>query len=474
MPHAHIIGSGPNGLAAAITMAQSGMPVTVYERNAQIGGACTTGERTLPGFRHDLGSSVYPMGVASPFFRSLPLAGHGFEWIHPSAPLAHPLDDGTAVMLEYSLDDTADNLNAVDGRAWRHVMTPLINRWFELLDDVLAPPVHWPKHPFLMARFGFAAALPAAYFARQVFQGTRAQALFAGCAAHSVMPLNGVFSSAIGLILSAAAQTTGWPMAAGGSQSLTDALVAHLRSLGGEIVVNHEITDLKSMLGDGPVLADVTPRQVVQLAGDALSSRWQSRLGNFEYGPGSFKIDYALSEPIPWTAKDCSRAGTVHLGGTLDQVVESEDAVFGGDVHDAQFVLVVQPSLFDPSRAPAGTNGQPQHTAWAYCHVPNGYTGDATAAIEGQMERFAPGFREIVLARAITSPSQLEEWNPNLVGGDLSGGAMTPMQIAFRPTTSLYRAGHRNLYLCSSSTPPGGGVHGMCGHLAALEALKHL
>jgi phytoene dehydrogenase-like protein len=459
MATASIIGSGPNGLSAAITLASAGVATTISERNSRIGGACSTAETTLPGFRHDLGSSVYPMGVASPFFRSLPIE---IPWIEPPAACAHPLDDGTAVLLEHSIEDTVANLDAADGRKYRSLFEPLVERFDDLAVEILGPVLHTPKHPFLLARFGLSALLPAASLARARFSGRRARALFAGVAAHSVMSLEAPTSAAVGLVLISAGHARGWPIVRGGAQTLSDALGRYLESLGGRIDTGREVTQLPEA---DLVLADVNPRLVLGIAGPALPAGYRQQLERFRYGPGAFKIDYALSSPIPWTATECLRSATVHLGGTLEEIVASESSF----TSEAPFVLLVQPSLFDSSRAPEG-----KHTAWAYCHVPNGSTTDRLEAIEGQIERFAPGFRDCVLARVISPPAALERWNPNLAGGDLSAGAMNFRQLLFRPTGSLYRTPLAGLYFCGASTPPGGGVHGMSGFHAAQEALRYL
>jgi phytoene dehydrogenase-like protein len=459
MRTASIIGSGPNGLAAAITLAQAGMETTVYERNSQIGGACSTAELTLPGFRHDLGSSAYPMGVASPFFRSLPI---DIPWIEPSAPCAHPLDDGTAVLLEHSIEATVANLDAADGRKYRSLLEPIAENFAQLVENILGPIQHVPSHPFLLARFGLSALLPAVSLAKSRFEGVRARALFAGMAAHSVLPLESVTSSAVALVLMAAGHAKGWPIVAGGAQTLTDTLARHLQSLGGRIETNHEINSLPPT---DLILADVTPRQLLHIAGAELPSSYRTQLQHFQYGGGAFKIDYALNSSIPWTASACRRAATVHLGGTLEEIADSERML----TSDKPFVLLVQPSLFDSSRAPAG-----QHTAWAYCHVPNGSAADHVAAIESQIVRFAPDFQDCVLARTISPPAALERWNPNLIGGDVGAGAMSPRQLLFRPTPSLYSTPLKSLFLCGASTPPGGGVHGMAGFHAAKTALRSL
>lgn len=459
MAIATIIGSGPNGLSAAIELAAAGHSVTVLERNRQIGGACSTGEITLPGYRHDLGSSVYPMGIASPFFRSLPVE---IPWIEPAAPCAHPLDDGTAVLLGHTIEETVDHLDASDGRSYRSLFEPLAAHFAELTADILGPILHVPLHPALLARFGIPALLPAATLARLRFSGVRARALFAGMAAHSVVSLEAPASAAVGLVLIAAGHARGWPIVRGGAQVLSDALARHLESLGGHVETGHEVTQLPD---SDVVLADITPRQLLRIAGPVLSPSYRRQLERFRYDAGTFKVDYALSSPIPWTATECSRAATVHLGGTLEEIVASERHF----TSDAPFVLLVQPSLFDTTRAPAG-----RHTAWAYCHVPNGSTVDRLAAIERQIERFAPGFRDCVLARTVSPPAVLESWNPNLIGGDLSAGAMSLRQMLFRPTASLYRTSTDGLFFCGASTPPGGGVHGMAGFHAAQAALRYL
>jgi phytoene dehydrogenase-like protein len=459
MTTATIIGSGPNGLSAAIALASAGLSTTVIERNRQVGGACSTAEATLPGYRHDLGSSVFPMGVVSPFFRSLPIE---IPWIEPVAPCAHPLDDGTVVLLEHSIEDTVANLDAFDGRKYRSLLEPLAYDFADLAADLLGPIQHISHHPLLLARFGFSALLPGASLARSRFSGVRARALFAGMAAHSALSLEAPASAAVGLVLMAAGHATGWPIVQGGAQTLTDALASHFELLDGHIETGREVRKLPEA---DLILADVTPRQLLRIAGLVLPPPYRRQLERFRYGAGTFKIDYALNSPIPWTANECSRAATVHLGGTLEEIVASERHF----TSDTPFVLVVQPSLFDPTRAPAG-----HHTAWAYCHVPNGSAADRLEAIERQIERFAPGFRDCIVARSISPPAGLERWNPNLIGGDLSAGAMNLRQLLLRPTASLYRTPISGLFLCGASTPPGGGVHGMAGFHAAQAALRHL
>jgi phytoene dehydrogenase-like protein len=450
-----VIGSGPNGLAAAIVLARSGREVTVEEGAAQIGGSARSAELTLPGFLHDVCSAVHPLAACSPCFERFPLAEHGLEWVHPDAPLAHPLDDGTAVVLERSVEATARNLGP-DGEAWRRLMEPLAAGWLRLRHDVLAPP-HLPRHPVLMAQFGLRAVRSARGLAEDLFRGERACALFAGLAAHSMMPLEERPSAAIGLVLGAAAHSTGWPFPRGGAQRISDALAGYLRTLGGEIHTNVTAVSLPE---EPTVMCDVTPRQLLALTGYRLPENYRRALAAYRYGPGAFKLDWALSGPIPWTAKACARAGTVHVGGTLGEIAEWEARYTG-----RPFVLLAQPTLFDASRAPAG-----KHTAWAYCHVPNGSEWDMTAAIEQQVERFAPGFRKRILARHVFTPATLERYNPNLVGGDVGAGAMTWKQMFLRPTRHWYRTPLQGVFLCSASTPPGGAVHGMCGYYAARAA----
>ena len=464
--HAVVIGSGPNGLAAAIVLAQAGYGVEVHEAQPTIGGAARTLPLTLPGFFHDFGSTIHSMAAGSPFFSSLPLAQHGVEWIHPPSPLAHPLDDGTAVMLERDLDDAANALGA-DGRRWRSFFRPLAENWPQLAAEILQPIIHIPRHPFLLARFGIPALMPAHMFAGRFLKDERTRALFAGIAAHSFLPLDAPFSSSGGITLAAAAHAVGWPMARGGAQSLTNALASILGELGGCIHTHSPVTSLDAFVRDTLFLCDISPRQLLAITGHRLKWNFQQSLSRFKPGPGAFKLDYALSEPIPWTAKDCLRAGTVHLGGTLAEIAASECAIADGNHPDRPFVLLAQPTLFDKTRAPEG-----KHIAWAYCHVPNGSTVDMADRIETQIERFAPGFRECILGRHISSPTTLESMDANLIGGDISGGAMTLRQTILRPTRRNYATSDPNIFLCSASTPGVGGVHGMCGYHAAQAALK--
>jgi phytoene dehydrogenase-like protein len=435
-------------------LAQSGLQVAVREARAVAGGAVRSDELTLPGYTHDVMSAVYPMALSSPFFRSL---GLNVDWIHPDAPAAHPLDDGTAVMLERDVALTAQGLGE-DGDRYRALMSPLADQWLTLSEDALAP-LRIPKHPALMARLGWATLR-----VRSALRGTRARALFAGLAAHSCLPLEHPIAAGIGMVIGISGHSVGWPFPRGGAGMLAQALTGKLEELGGSIST---VWDVKT-LGEGLTLCDVTPRQFVRLAGNRLPAGYRRTLEKYRYGPGAFKMDWALDGPVPWRAKECARAATVHVGGTWEEVAESERAAWEGRICERPFCLVAQPSLFDSTRAPAG-----KHTLWAYCHLPNGSTESMADRIEAQIERFAPGFRDRILARSMLNPAALEAINPNLVGGDVNGGAATIPQFLMRPTIAQYRTPLRNVYLCSASTPPGGGVHGMCGYHAALEALKY-
>ena len=471
MKRAYVIGSGPNGLSAAIVLAQAGIDVEVFEAEAVPGGAARTLPLTLPGFLHDFGSAVHPMGAGSPFFTTLPLADLGLKWIHGQAPLAHPLDDGTAVMQERNIVDQDRELGP-DAQAWRSLVMPLVDQWDRFAEESLGPVLRMPRHPLFMARFGLSAFQPARRIAMHRFKQSRTRALFAGLAAHSFLSLDDALSSAVALVLGAAAHKVGWPAPQGGSQSITNALIGHLQSLGGKVYtscrVNSEIFH-KLNAPQVMMLFDTSPRQLVDIAGDRLTSGFRSLMERFKPGPGVFKIDYALSQPVPWRAAECKRAITVHLGGTLEEIAEAEDAVLRGLHPEKPFVLAAQPSLFDPCRAPQG-----QHTLWAYCHVPNGSTIDIADRLEAQIERFAPGFRDCVLARTVSNPATLERMNANLLGGDISGGAMTMKQFLLRPSALTYETSAPNLFICSSSTPPGGGVHGMCGFRAANVAMRRM
>jgi phytoene dehydrogenase-like protein len=462
---AFVVGSGPNGLTAAITLARAGFAVTVFEAQPTVGGGTRSAQLTLPGFTHDVCSAIHPMAISSPVFATMPLREHGLEWIQPAVPLAHPMDGGRAVLAEVSVKATAAQMG-VDSAVYRRVVTPLTADWPELLNDILAP-LHLPAHPLSLARFGLLALWPAAQIARRLFRAEPARALFAGMAAHSILPLEMAASAALGWVMAISAHSSGWPISRGGSQRIAGALVSYLESLGGKVISGHEIRSLRDFPANSLVLCDVTPRQLLRIASGDLPDWYCRKLERYRYGPGVFKIDWALSAPIPWRNSDCERAGTLHLGGTLDEIAASERAAWEGSSCERPFVLLAQPSLFDSSRAPAG-----RHTGWAYCHVPNGSAEDMTQRIEAQVERFAPGFCRTILARHTTSPAQMEAHNSNLIGGDIVGGAANLKQLFFRPTPSCYRTPRAGLYLCSSSTPPGGGVHGMCGYHAARAALR--
>jgi phytoene dehydrogenase-like protein len=469
MTDAIVVGSGPNGLAAAIALAQAGVSVEVVERADTIGGGMRTEELTLPGFRHDVCSAIHPLAVASPFFSTLPLAEHGVEWVEPPAALAHPFDDGTAALLERSLAATGATLG-VDAAAWAKQLGPASRNADALLAELLGP-LRVPRHPLALARFGAKAGLPATSYVRLSFRGDRARALFAGLAAHSMLPLSRIGTAGYGLMLGLLGHTAGWPLARGGSQSLADGLASYLRSIGGFVTTGRDVRALEAVGGSKVVLLDVGPRQFVRLAGDRLPGLYRRRVDRFRYGPGVFKLDWALDGPIPWRAGECARAATVHLGGTLPEIAASEDAASSGRIAEAPFVLLAQQSLFDPTRAPDG-----RQTAWAYCHVPNGSTVDMTERIERQVERFAPGFGNRILARSAMAPADFERHDPNYVGGDINGGAGDVRQLFARPVARIspYTTPLRGVFLCSSSTPPGGGVHGMCGWHAAQAALRYL
>ncbi len=460
-----VVGSGPNGLAAAITLAQGGWSVAVLEGEEIIGGGSRTAELTLPGFKHDICSAVHPLAVGAPFLQTLPLSSYGLQWIYPDVPLAHPLDDGTAVLLERSVKTTAAALGK-DALAYRRFFSPMVEHWNGLAQEVLAP-VRLPRHAWLLFNFGLRAMRSAEGLAESMFGGQRARALMAGLGAHSIMPLNGAGSAAFGLVMGITGHAVGWPIARGGSKSISEAMAGYLRSLGGEIIAGVPVVSLGSLPRSRAILLDVTPRQLAKMT-PQLPPAKRSRLEAYRYGPGVFKVDWALESPVPWKSPECLRAATVHLGGTLKEIAASEAAVFRGEHPERPFVLVAQHTLFDPTRAPEG-----KHTAWGYCHVPNGSTFDMTERIESQVERFAPGFRDRIIARHVMAPADLERLNPNLVGGDISGGLQTLKRV-FRPGFGRgpYGTPIENVYLCSSSTPPGAGVHGMCGYHAARTVLR--
>jgi len=464
-----VVGAGPNGLSAAIELARNGRSVCVLEAEDQIGGGARSGELTLPGFVHDLGSAIHPLGFASPFFRSLPLAEHGLEWVHPPAPLAHPFDDGPAVILERSVEETADALGP-DAKAYRRLMRGISTDVERIITTLLGKP-NLIRHPMALSSSALRASRPARAFAESYFQSEKAKGLFAGNAAHSFLPMEERPSAMFGLVLGALGHAVGWPLPKGGSQKIADALASYLRSLGGEIFTSVRVRSLDDVPRARTVLFDVTPRQLLDIAGEHFTPSYSKALRRYRYGPGVFKMDFALDGKIPWRDEECLRAGTVHLGGTLEEISTGEAAVARGDHPERPFILLAQQSLFDETRAPDG-----KHAVWAYCHVPNGSTFDMTGRIEAQIERFAPGFRDRILAKNTMTTADLESWNANLVGGDINGGLMNLRQFVARPVARAnpYSTSAPGLYLCSSSTPPGGAVHGLCGFMAARSALRYL
>jgi len=460
LPHAIVIGSGPNGLAAAITLAEAGHSVVVYEAEEFIGGGLHSAQLTLPGFVHDVCAAVHPMAASSEFFRRLNLEQYGLRWIYPDAELAHPFDDGTAILITRSLTETSMQFGP-DAPRVRQLLDPLVRHWDKLGGDILRP-ARMPRHPLLTGKFGMNAFFPAASLARRKFSSMKTRTVFAGLAAHSEMPLSAWGSAAFGILLWTTCHAVGWPIAQGGSQSIANALAGHLQKLGGKIVTGTRIRSLTELPEKSIVLCDLTPRQLLKISADRLSPGEQRKLHAYRYGPGAFKIDWSLDSPIPWNAPECAQAGTVHLGGTLDEIIQSEQAAWSGAPAEKPFVLLAQPSLFDASRAPKG-----KHTAWAYCHVPHASTVDMVERIEQQVERFAPGFRSRVIGRSVMSAAALEAHNSNLVGGDISAGAMSLDRLVRRSTTRSYRTPMPNAFLCSAATPPGPGVHGLCGYFAA-------
>jgi phytoene dehydrogenase-like protein len=463
-----VIGAGPNGLAAAITLARAGCSVHVFEANAEVGGGIRSGEATLPGYLHDHCATSFPLAAASPFFRSVALEEFGLEWIRPEIAVAHPSESGHAACLYRSIEQTGETLGR-DADAYCRFIEPLVRRWDDLVPEVLQPVVHIPRHPLILARFGLFSVRSVRGLARGKFRDEGARALIGGIGAHSFMSLDSPASAAFAVMLAAAGHAVGWPFARGGAKSITEALVARFVGLGGTIQTNTRVISLEQLPRSRVTLLDVTAWQFLRIAGDRLPHGYGRRLEGFRHGPGVFKLDYALSQPVPWIAPDCRRAGIVHVGGTLDEMVTSEREVARGCVPERPFVLVAQSSLFDSWRAPAGG-----HTLWAYCHVPNGSTHDMTMRIEAQIERFAPGFRDCILQRTKSSPADFQSGNANLIGGDVCGGAMDLAQLISRPIPgpNPYRTPLPGVYLCSASTAPGGGVHGMCGYHAARAALR--
>ena len=463
-----VVGSGPNGLAAAILLQQQGLRVLVVEAKDTVGGGLRTAELTLPGFQHDVCSAIHPMAAGSPFFKTLPLEKHGLRFIYPTLAAAHPFDDGSAAVLSRSVEETARMLGK-DGPVYARLMQPIVDDWPLLAPEILAP-FHIPKHPLVMARFGLK-GLTAATWLSKKFDTLQGRGLFGGMAAHSIQPLSNIATSAFALVLMATGHTGDWPIPEGGAQKIAEALSSYFISIGGKIELNFSVRSLEQLPSSHAVLFDTTPRQLLQIAGHRFSSLYKWQLERYRYGMGVFKIDWALDAPIPFTAEACRRAGTIHLGNSFEEIVWSEQQHAAGKLVDKPFVLLAQQSLFDPSRAPAG-----KHTAWAYCHVPNGSTADRTGVIEQQIERFAPGFRERILQRHTINTEQMEAYNPNYIGGDINGGVIDIGQLFTRPALrwSPYKTSAKGLYICSSSTPPGGGVHGMCGYHAAKKALQEV
>jgi phytoene dehydrogenase-like protein len=460
-----VVGAGPNGLVAAVTLALEGWRVLVLEAQDRPGGGTRSEELTLPGFVHDVCSAIHPLALSSKAFRNLPLEAHGLEWVHPDLPFAHPLDGGRAALVHRSLDETAVGLGA-DGAAYRRMIGPLVRQ--DLIDGLLEP-LGFPRAPIPLARFGLAGIRSAAGLAGSRFETDEARGMFAGIAAHSMLSLRSSPTAGYGLMMAALAHLVGWPMARGGSASITRALIALLEANGGTLECDRPVRSLRDVPSARAVLLDLTPRQVVAIAGDRLPTRYRRALERFRYGPGVWKVDWALDGPAPWANPDVGRSATVHLGGTLAEITEAEDAVQRGRHPERPYVLFVQQTPFDPTRAPEG-----MHTAWAYCHVPNGSELDMTDRIEAQVERFAPGFRDRVVARHVMGPGSMARHDANYIGGDINGGLADLRQFVARPVASLvpWATPVDGLYLCSSSTPPGGGVHGICGMRAAQVAMR--
>ena len=465
-----VIGSGPNGLSAAITLAESGCSVLVVESHDRIGGGVRSSCLTREGFIHDQCASIFPLTHASPFFRTLPLEDYGLEWIFPRLQLAHPLDDGTAVVVERSLEATALKLGA-DGGSYQRLLAPLLADWERFVEDLLGPLPLPPRAAMTFFQFGLGALRSARSLAKGLFSEERARALFAGLSAHGILPLETPSSGAYGIVLPLLAHAVGWPMPRGGAQNLSDALQAHLTSMGGEVITSMHIDALDQLPEARAYLFDISPRALLKIFGDQFPARYRRQLEKYRYGPGVFKIDFALDGPVPWKAPECAEAGTLHLCGTMEEISTSERLIGRGQHPERPFTLAAQHSMFDPSRAPDN-----KHTLWAYCHVPNGSTFDMTERIISQIERFAPGFRRLILDYHTRTAIQMEAYNPNYVGGDINVGVQDLWQLYARPAIRLepYTTPLKHVFLCSSATPPGGGVHGMCGYYAAKSALRQI
>jgi len=463
-----VIGAGPNGLAAAIYLQQNGLSILILEAKSEIGGGLRSAELTLPGFTHDICSAIHPLAVGSPFFQQLPLADHGLEYIYPEIAAAHPFDNGTAAILKQSITETAKLLGD-DENAYLKLIQPIVTDWPNIAADVLGP-LHYPKHPLAMAKFGLSALTSATHLSKR-FKTEEAKGLLAGMAAHSMQPLSKITTSAAALVLMVNGHLKGWPIPRGGSNRIANALASYFISIGGKIETNTYVKSLEELPSSHAVLFDVSPKQLLQIAGHKFSSLYKWQLERYRYGMGVFKVDWALDGQVPFMAEECKKAGTIHIGNTMAEITKSEQQTWDGQHPEKPFVLLAQQSIFDPSRAPRG-----KHTAWAYCHVPNGSKVDMVSAIENQIERFAPGFKDLILAKHTIGPAQMEEYNPNYIGGDINGGVIDIGQLFTRPALrwSPYKTSAKGIYICSASTPPGGGVHGMCGYNAAKRVLKDI
>jgi phytoene dehydrogenase-like protein len=464
-----VVGSGPNGLAAAIVLQQAGLSVLLIEGRNTIGGGLRSEELTLPGFMHDICSAVHPLAAGSPFFSKLSLSKHGLEFLYPEISAAHPFDDGSAAVLKKGDVVQTASLLGADADVYKKLIGSVVDDWPSIINNVLGP-LRFPKNPVGLSRFGIKALASAHYISKR-FSTEKAKGLWAGMAAHSIMPLENFATAAIGLVLMAAGHAKGWPVPKGGSKQIANALASYFTSIGGKIETGLYVKRLDQLPSARAMLFDITPKQLLEIAGHKFSSLYRSQLSRYRYGMGVFKIDFALNGPVPWKSEDVWRAGTVHLGSTFSEIAASEKDTWSGKHPAKPYVLVAQQSTIDRTRAPEG-----KHTLWAYCHVPNGSTVDMTSAIENQIERYAPGFKDTIIGKHTLNAQQMNDYNPNYIGGDINGGAITPSQVFTRPALrwSPYRTSAKGIYICSSSTPPGGGVHGMCGYHAANRALKDI